>query len=222
MNRIAATAMLGLFLLSASVLANPVGQNFQFYVTDNSSGAGIDAATIEVNGMTVCVTTKGFCEKVLEYTNGQRVAIVVTADDYVKRSLSMSLTSSEHNLIGLDKPSRGRRPTALPFGFASSNFVGAAFIPTQNPTGREISIDFTVLVQDVSNGRIPGAKVKVVDLDGKTETLTTDRNGRCRFQKFQQGRMEISVTAQGFADASVTPTVANKKEVAITLRVPER
>ena len=198
-----------------------MGQNFKFYVTDNGSGAGIDAASVEVNGMTVCVTTKGSCEKVLEYEDGQAVSVTVTADEYPKKPIEVILTSKEPNLIGLDKPRRGRRPTMLPLGFGSSS-LGSAFVPTQNPTGREISIDFTVLVQDVSNGRIPDARVTATDLDGKTKTLTTDRNGRCKFEKFLQGRMKISVTAQGFADGSVTPTVVNKQEVAITLYLPEK
>lgn len=222
MKRIVAAIVVSYFLFSASALAKPMGQNFQFYVTDNRSGVGIHAATVEVNGMTVCVTTKGFCEKVLEYVDGERVNLGVTADEYPKKKINTTLTSSEPNLIGLDKPSKGRRPTASPLGLGLFSSVGSAFVPAQNPDGREIQIDFVVLVQDVANARIPGAKVTATDQSGKIKTLVADRNGRCRFEKFQQGRMKISVTAQGFADGSATPTVANGQQVAITLRVPER
>lgn len=158
----------------------------------------------------------------MEYANGQSVTVTVTADEYRKKTVTMPLRSDEVNYIGLDKPNRGRRPTASPFGFGSSNFVGSAFVSGQDQTGREIPIDFTVLVQDVANARIPGAKVTATDKAGKARTLTTDRNGRCKFEKFQQGRMKISVTAQGFADGSAVPIVVNKQEVPITLRVPER
>lgn len=220
-----AIALFGIFLLSANVFAAAkelVGNNFQFYITDNRSGIGIDAATVEVNGTAVCVTTKGFCEKVLEYANGERVTITVTADEYPKKKINTNLTSDEPNLIGLDKPSRGRRPTASPFGFVSFSYVDSAFISVQNPDGREIPIDFTVLVQDVANARIPNAQVKATDYNGKTKTLTTDRNGRCRFQKFQQGRIKIFATATGFVNASVDQVVVNKEEVPITLRVAQR
>lgn len=225
MRKVIATTVLGLFLLSVNTIVAAkelAGNNFEFYVTDNRSGAGVDAATVEVNGTIVCVTTKGACTKKLEYANGTSVTIRVTADDYAEKKVDMVLTSSEPNLIGLDKPSRGRRPTASPFGLASFNFFETSFVSPQDSTGREILINFSVLVQDVANARIPGAKVTATDQNGKTKTLTTDRNGRCRFEKFQQGRMKISVVADGFAGGSVDQAVANKEEVPITLRVAQR
>lgn len=220
-NRIA-IAVFGLFLLSASAFAKSTGQNFQFYVTDNRSGEGIHAATVEVNGMTVCITTKGFCEKVLEYSNGVSVTIVVIADEYLKKKINMNLTSDEPNLIGLNKPSRGRESALASPGFMLAESYTAS-TPVQGPDGREILIDFTVVVQDVAGARIPRAKVTVTDERGVTKTLTTDnRNGTCRFQKLKQGRMRISVTAQGFVDGSAKPAVVNGQQVPITLYLPEK
>lgn len=61
MKRVIAVSVFALFLLSVSAFANTTGRNFKFYVTDNVNGAGIHAASVEVEGMTVCVTTNGSC-----------------------------------------------------------------------------------------------------------------------------------------------------------------
>lgn len=111
---------------------------------------------------------------------------------------------------------------AVLLGLLLAAAARTAPVSAQNPTGREIQINFSVLVQDVANARVPGAKVTATDQNGKAKTLATDRNGRCRFEQFQQGRMKISVTAPGFADGSVDQDVVNKQEVAITLRLPEK
>ncbi len=218
-----ATVMFGLYLLSASALAKSTGQNFQFYVTDNRSGEGIHAATVEVNGTTVCITTNGSCSKVLEYANGDKVKVKVTADSYPPKTINLTLSTTEVNYIGLDRPpSKGRRPTAMPLGIVfAEGFVASA--PVQDPDGREILISFTVIVQDVANARIPHAKVTVTDERGVTRSLTTDdRNGSCQFSNLKKGRMRISVVANGFADGSAARSVVNNQQVAITLRVSER
>lgn len=224
MKKVLGVVVLSFFLLSANTLvtAQEPRNNFKFYVADNGSGKGIDAATVEVKGKGLCETVNGFCELVLKYDKNERVTITATANGYQKKTINTTLTSSETNLIGLDKLSRGRGrwPTASPFGLTLSNFFDVSFVSAQDSTGQEIQINFTVLVQDVAKARIPKAKVAVTDSAGTTKVLTTDKNGVCRFEKLKAGRIRISVTAPGFANGSAAPTVANGQQVAITLRIP--
>lgn len=95
-------------------------------------------------------------------------------------------------------------------------------VSAQDSTARESLIDFSVIAQTGSKERIPGAQVTATDEKGKTLTLTTDRNGRCRFQNYQLGRIKIYVKAVGFVDASIDQPLVNKQEVAMTLLLPEK